>query len=118
MVAINDKGVKLDVGQWWNFSAYAEVPRPAVGRRVRIATRDRWLTAFTILDAPQMPFSACESASAPPSARGTVITRLSVLRTATAFAASRPEAKSTDVLPLAERWLARVLAESAADAAP
>jgi hypothetical protein len=53
-----------------------------------------------------------EVIEAAPQSQGTVsnrderITRLAVLKVAAAFGAARPECKSSDVLAIAERWLA------------
>ena len=46
--------------------------------------------------------------------RGVKVNRLAVLKAAAAFAAIRPEAKSTDVLIVADKWLAWVLADTGA----
>src|SRR5215210_51577 len=61
--------------------------------------------------------SAAAPASTSPSAKDVMIVRQTALKAAAEFAASRPEAKSADVLKLAQRWAAWVLEGSATEEA-
>lgn len=98
--AANDRGVKI-AGQWYNVSRYRPVALPLKGATVALTVKGSWIEALEVQDA----HSASESPSTPPDARQRTISRLAVLKAAAAFAASRPEARSTDVLTVADLWL-------------
>lgn len=93
----NANGIYVD-GDWRNVSRFhppAE-PLPQVGTRVRVELDERgFIRSIQILDAVGLPVGGADRRS----------TRLSVLHSAAAFAAPRPEIRSADVLTLAERWL-------------
>ena len=100
VAAVNEKGLRLEGRDGWlNYSKWAEdlVP-PARGARV-VVTLDR--AGFVRALAPA---AATDAHHSPVAGRETAITRLAVLKAAAAFAASRLELKSGDVLAIAERW--------------
>ncbi len=100
VAAVNDKGLRLEGRDGWlNYSKWAEdlVP-PARGARV-VVTLDKAGFVRTLA-----PAEATDPHHSPTAGRETAITRLAVLKAAAAFAASRPELKSSDVLAIAERW--------------
>jgi hypothetical protein len=103
---VNERGVKVG-GAWYNVSRYHAVALPLRGQAVALTVRGSWIEALTVQDAP----SATENPAQRGNARERTITRLAVLKAAAAFAASRPDAKSTDVPRVAEAWLRWVLAE-------
>jgi hypothetical protein len=96
--AANDRGIRVG-GEWRNMSKFHPLELPGQGARVRLDLDNKgFIRTLQVLE-------AAPSAS---SSRDRTITRLSVLKTAAAFAASRPDLKSADVLTIAERWLAWV----------
>ena len=100
VAAVNDKGLRLEGRDGWlNYSKWAEglVP-PARGARV-VVTLDKAGFVRTLA-----PVETPDAHHSPVADRETAITRLAVLKAAAAFAASRPELKSNDVLAIAERW--------------
>jgi hypothetical protein len=109
---VNATGFQLQErpGAWQNISKFAD-PAPAlpeVGQRVRVGVDPKGF-ARTIepMDAPA---AALEVAASTPAAtpRDVAITRLAVLKAAARFLADTPEAKSSNVLEVAERWEAWV----------
>ncbi len=112
VASINERGIRLDGGlEWLNFSQYADVPRPLRGQRVRVTVKDRWITDLQVLAPdPQMLLAASEGHGAPSSTRERTINAPG-RKAAAAFAASRPDAKSSDVPKLADAWLRWVLAD-------
>lgn len=106
VTSVNPKGIKIDgQDEWLNFSKFApELVPPMKGQTVSV-TLDRagFIRACDVIgDAPVTTTHA-------PSVKDTTITRLAILKAAAEFAASKPEAKSTDVLRIAEVWEAWVL---------
>jgi hypothetical protein len=79
--AVNPKGVRVD-GRWWNYSRYADVPRPARGQHVELDAKGGFIRTLRVVDV------------APPDAkdRERTILRLAVLKAAAGFvrAASTP----------------------------
>jgi len=102
----NDRGIRLNSEPvWLNVSRFRPVELPPVGAHVAVDVQgDGWLAAVTVLDA-QDAHRAPERAVQPRVDRDRTITRLAVLKAAAAFAASRPDAKSPDVLTVADAWL-------------
>jgi hypothetical protein len=102
--AANERGIRV-AGTWYNVSRFHPVALPMRGVAVVLEVQDgRWLERCDVLDA-QDAHSAPQSAPTLRSVRETTITRLAVLKAAAAFAASRPEAKSSDVPAVADAWL-------------
>jgi len=93
----NERGVRVR-GEWYNASKFRPVPLPEVGQHVRISFDTKgFLVDVEVLDDNyrQLPAQASKAA-----------VRLAVLQIAAGFASTRPEARSGDVLPLADKWLA------------
>jgi hypothetical protein len=112
---VNAKGTGIKVaGQWLNSSQFHAVTLPQAGQRVdvQVERTDRgvWIQAVDVLDSgtirpvPQQPRRG--GGRSPAELRE--IRRLSVLKAAAAFGASRPDLKSGDVLKIADGWLAWV----------
>ena len=118
---INERGLQLAGGDGWlNFSKYGpDVPRPLRGQRVAVQVKGGWIQSLEVLTSTQVDAAATQIDLSSQHAlttnhgvsRDRTITRLAVLKAAAQFAASRPDAKSTDVLAIADRWLPWVLAE-------
>jgi len=100
VAAVNEKGLRLEGRDGWlNYSKWAaDVVPPARGAHV-VVTLDK--AGFVRALAPSEATDPHQTAVA---GRETAITRLAVLKAAAAFAASRLELKSGDVLAIAERW--------------
>lgn len=109
VASVNPKGIKL-VGhdEWLNFSRWAEdIVPPSKGEAVTVKL-DK--AGFIRSIAPADNAAAQPSAPSASSAqRERTINRLAILKAAAEFAASKPDAKSTDVLKIAEVWEAWVL---------
>jgi hypothetical protein len=115
---INDKGTGLRLnGEWANSSQYANplIEMPKVGQRVNMTVertdgRGIWIQSVEVLDdgqihqLPQQQQRRGGGGGRSP-AELRDIRRLSVLKAAAAFGASRPDMKSADVLTLADRWI-------------
>jgi hypothetical protein len=71
----------------------------------------RWIQRCDVLDG-QDTHPAPERAIQPRVDRDRTITKLAVLKAAAAFAACRPDAKSLDVLTVADHWLRWVEGEA------
>jgi hypothetical protein len=112
---INSKrtGIKVS-GEWLTISQYHALAQlPECGQRVdvQVARTDRgaWISSVAVLDdgqvhqLPQQPRRGGGGGRSPVEQRD--IRRLSVLKAAAAFASSRPDLKSADVLAIAGRWL-------------
>jgi hypothetical protein len=98
--ATNERGLKLN-GEWLNVSKFKPLDLPPVGARVSVLVDGKgFLTSVQVLD------GGVEKT--PAVSRNETITRLAVLKAAAAFGASRPDLKSSDVLIIADRWLAWV----------
>lgn len=99
--AVNERGIRIN-GDWFSVSKFRPVSLPDVGARVRLKVDPKgFITTLEVLDGDTV-------ATPVASARERTISRLSVLKSAAAFAASRPDIKSADVVAIAERWLAWV----------
>ena len=111
--AVNDRGIKIQ-GGWLNVSRFHPVALPMRGALVALEVQGgKWIQRVDVLDGQD----AHSSAQRPQTASGTrerTITRLAVLKAAAAFAASRPDAKSPDVLTVADTWLRWVEGEGEA----
>jgi hypothetical protein len=97
---INRTGFQLDDGEWVSISKFADPPPsiPTVGQRVKIGIDGKgFARVVESLDAPT-------AAAAPSTSRDQAITRLACLKAAARFLADKPEARSPDVLKVAERW--------------
>ena len=102
--AVNERGIKVN-GGWLNVSKWAPVALPMRGALVALEVKEgRWIQRCDVLDGQDV-HSAPQRAVAGPGTRERTITRLAVLKAAATFAASRPDAKSPDVLTVADVWL-------------
>jgi hypothetical protein len=102
--ARNERGVKLD-GEWHNVSKFKPIDLPEVGARIRAEVDAKgFLKSIEVLDA---------RVAAATSSRERTIARLTVLKAAANFAAARTDIKSSDVLRIADLWLAWVETEDA-----
>ena len=104
---VNERGIKLN-GGWLNVSKFHPVALPMRGAHVALEVKDdRWIQRCDVLDGmtPEVSPQGDTGIALPQSTRERTITRLAVLKAAAAFAASRPEAKSPDVLTVAQHWL-------------
>jgi hypothetical protein len=111
--AVIERGIKIN-GGWLNVSKFHAVALPMRGALVALEVQGgRWIQRCDVLDG-QEARNEPQRAVAAPGVRERTITRLAVLKAAAAFAASRPDAKSTDVLTVADLWLRWV--EGAAEA--
>lgn len=114
----NDRGFQISEhpGTWYNISKFAEpTPEfPLAGQRVQIGLDVKgFVREITVVD-EATPANSAPSSSAAASSRGAaprdvVSTRLECLRAAAEFLASRPDAKSPDVLTVAAAWEAWAL---------
>jgi hypothetical protein len=105
--AANPKGVRVR-GEWFNASQFKPVALPEVGEYVRLN-----VDAKRFISAVEVVKPAHDDTAATPAvlSRETRIARLAVLKAAAAFGASRPDLKSSDVLRIADAWLAWVEAD-------
>ena len=118
MERVNDKGTGIKVsGEWCNVSTYHTLAQmPKTGQRVNLnvqrTDRGAWIQSVDVLDdgqiheLPRPPRRNFGFGRSPAESRDK--RRLSVLKAAAGFAASRPDLKSVDVLAIAGRWLAWV----------
>lgn len=96
--ARNDTGIRIS-GTWLNRSRFKPVELPDVGTLVRLGVDPKgYISSLQVL----------ENAAPARQSREHVISRLAVLKAAAAFGASRPDLKSSDVLKIADAWLAWV----------
>src|SRR5215831_132233 len=96
---INQTGLRV-AGVWYTVSRFHPVALPSVGTRVQIQVDGKgFIRELETLEAED------ESAD---SASSAVATRLAVLDISARFAASRPDVKSSEVLAVADKWLAWV----------
>lgn len=115
---VSDRGTGIKVnGEWCNASQYVQPPleMPTAGQRVNLQVertdRGIWVQSIEVLDGGQthqLPQQQRRGGSGRSPAELRDIRRLSVLKAAAAFAASRSDVKSADVLVIAGRWLAWV----------
>ena len=113
----NRTGIKVG-GQWLNISQYhalAEIPTPGQRVDVQVEKTERggWIQSLEVLDGGkvhQLPLQQRRGGGgggrSPAELRE--IRRLTALKAAAEFAASRPDLKSGDVLTLADRFLSWV----------
>ena len=115
VVSQNGSGIRV-AGQWLNFSRrHPDVAHPVRGQRVSAQVerteRGAWIVALDVLDggAIQLPQ---RRAGFRPQADAREIRRLACLKAAATFvsgyAQSREDVKSSDVLKIADAWLAWV----------
>jgi hypothetical protein len=110
---VNETGFQAaeEPNTWFNVSRYAKpVPAiPPVGSRVEATVDPR---GFVLAIEPVTENGVVHepAASVIPPAVDQTVTRLRLLEIAARFLATRPEAKSTDVLAVAEKWEAWVIA--------
>src|ERR1700687_4053198 len=111
---INSKGNGIKVaGEWLNVSMYhplAELPKPGQRVNVQVERTDRgaWIDSAEVLDGGTIhpltqPSRSGGGGRSPAELRE--IRRLTALKAAAAFGASRPDMKSADVLAIADRWV-------------
>ena len=101
VVSVNPKGIKLDGADGWlNFSKFApDIVPPMKGQTVSVTLdKSGFIRAVDVID------GAAPTQLHAPSVKDQTITRLAILKAAAEFAASKPEAKSTDVLKIAAAW--------------
>jgi hypothetical protein len=111
-VASAGTGIRVG-GEWLNYSRnHPDVPRPVRGQRVSVqvdrSERGAWINALEVLDGGAIQFPPRRGSGGRSPAELREIRRLSVLKAAAGFAASRPDMKSGDVLTVADRWLSWV----------
>ena len=107
--AVNPKGVKVN-GEWANYSRFAQdITPPERGQQVTLTLDKAGFVRAVETDGP----APTTTTQQPAGQKDRTITRLAVLKAAAEFAASRPEAKSGDVLKIAEAWERWVLREDA-----
>lgn len=106
--AVNPKGVKVN-GEWANYSRFAQdITPPERGQLVTLT-----LDKAGFVRSVETDGAATTTAQQPAGQKDRIISRLAILKAAAEFAASKPEAKSTDVLKIAEAWEAWVYREDA-----
>ena len=105
--AVNERGVRIK-GNWYNVSKFRAVELPSVGARAALDID----TKGFILDVKMLDGSLPAPSSSEPRLEPATNLRLEVLKAAAAFcgakAAASSDVKSTDVLKIAESWLAWV----------
>jgi hypothetical protein len=102
--ARNERGVRVS-GAWHNVSKYRPLALPDVGAQVKLGVDGKgFLTSVEVLQ-------ASDPSDQPTSSRDRQIARLSVLKSAAAFAATRSDIRSSDVLKIADNWIAWIEAQ-------
>jgi hypothetical protein len=102
--AVNERGIKIH-GGWLNVSKFHAVALPMRGALVTLEVQGgRWIQRCDVLDGAVSAITPTAVSPITPT-RERSITRIAVLKAAAAFAASRPDAKSPDVLTVADLWL-------------
>src|SRR4051794_3347849 len=107
--ATNERGVRI-AGQWYNVSRYRPVVLPLRGATVALTVKGSWIESLNVQDAERGSAKLRKTAGQvfgndSKNPRQRTITKLACLKAAAAFAATRPEARSTDVLTVADLWL-------------
>jgi hypothetical protein len=98
--ARNERGVRV-AGEWRNQSKFHPVELPDVGAQVALGLDSKgFITSLEVLEEAR-PDSGSAS-------RDRRVARVTVLKAAASFGASRPDLKSGDVLKIADSWLAWV----------
>lgn len=113
---INGKQTGLKVnGEWLNISQYhplTELPKPGQRVNVQVERTDRgaWIESAEILDGGTVhPLTQPRrGGGGRPQPDPRIIARLTCLKVAAAFGASRADMKSADVLKVADAWFAWV----------
>lgn len=96
----NPRGILVE-DQWCNVSKFAPLELPPIGSSVRVSVDNKgFIVALEVLE-DIGPIGTIKS-------RGQTIARLTVLKAAAHFAAARTDIKSSDVLRIADVWLAWV----------
>ena len=109
--AVNERGIKV-TGGGLNVSKFHAVALPRCGALVMLEVQGgRGIQRGDVLDGAVSAITPTAVSPITPT-RERIITRLAVLKAAAAFAASRPGAKSPDVLPVADLWLRWVEGEA------
>jgi len=104
--ATNRTGLKIG-GAWVNVSQFHSVELPEAGAHVRLSVDAKgFIRELEVLDSKLS--EPLKSAGVVSTERDERITRLAVLKAAAAFGASRPDVKSSEVLMIADKWLAWV----------
>jgi hypothetical protein len=103
--AVNERGIRLG-DEWLNLSKFKPLALPPQGAQVRVETDAKgFLKSVEVLDQAAIPTPAV-------SRRDTTITRLAVLKAAATFCGQRAalhgDVHSSDVLKIADSWLAWV----------
>jgi hypothetical protein len=105
--ATNRTGLKIG-GAWVNVSQFKPIELPDVGAHVRLEVDAKgFIRELEVLDLGKLS-EPLKSAGVVSTERDERITRLAVLKAAAAFGASRPDVKSSEVLMIADKWLAWV----------
>lgn len=102
--AVNANGLKI-AGAWLNVSRFKPIALPEKGAHVRLEVDGRgYLASLDVLSpAGDLPAGRFTTVN-----RDDRIARLAVLKAAAHFAAARTDIKSSDVLRIADAWLAWV----------
>jgi len=98
--AVNERGLKIG-GEWANCSKFRPITLPPLGARVRLSVDAKGF----IQSIEKITHDASFSDRSENCSHGES-NRLAVLQAAAAFGASRPDLKSSDVLRIADSWLA------------
>ena len=132
--AVNEKGVRIG-GAWYNFSRYHSVPSPYRDELVEptVPEGEPWIERLVVLEdskgctvlhqpeadpAPDLPRGGPQQPLQPRGCRDRLIVRQTALKCAVTLAAGKPDVSSADVLKVAERFAAWVLAEEGGNGAP
>lgn len=99
----NAKGIMVDQ-LWCNVSKFAPLELPPIGAQVRVSVDTKgFIIALEVLEAISQNEIASQTETA--KSRDRQIARLTVLKAAAHFAATRTDIKSSDVLRIADAWL-------------
>ena len=100
---VNATGLKIG-GAWVNVSKFHPVELPDVGAHVRVKVDSKgFIVHLENLSPRESPAVLSD--------KDERITRLAVLKAAAEFGASRPDLKSSEVLMIADKWMAWVIQE-------
>jgi len=101
--ARNERGIRVG-GDWFNVSQFRPVALPDVGQFVRLKVQPKgYINSLEVIQP-----TAAVAAPNDRVARETRISRMAVLKAAANFAATRQDIKSSDVLRIADAWVAWV----------
>jgi hypothetical protein len=102
--SVNERGIKID-GEWHNVSKFHPVTLPPRGAVVRLEANGMgYIKSLEVLEPPPSTNGASGVNKRPTDTQR--ISRLTVLKAAATFAATRQDIKSSDVLRIAQAWLA------------